>query len=189
MTVIAFDHPLDELTLGRLRGNCRRTQEQVYRRYADAAWTLAVRLTGCEATAWDAVQESFVRAFRQVPQLRSGSSFGPWLRRIVVNQAMDQHRARRRESRADPPEASVTAAEPAWLDLETALARLDPTDRLVLWLHDAEGMTHEEISELAGNTRSWSKSRLVRARARMQRMLTRGDEVAASENTMQRRHG
>lgn len=189
MTANAFDQSLDELTLGRLRRNCRRTQEQVYRRYADAAWTLAVRLTGCEAMAWDAVQESFVRAFRQASQLRSGTSFGPWLRRIVVNQAMDQHRSRRREIETDPPEASTPAAEPAWLDLEAALSRLDATDRLVLWLHDAEGMTHDEIAELAGYTRSWSKSRLMRARERMQRMLARGDDVATSENTVQRRHG
>lgn len=189
MTAIAFDHPLDELTLGRLRRNCRRTQEQVYRHYADAAWTLAVRLTGCEAMAWDAVQESFVRAFRQASQLRTGTSFGPWLRRIVVNQSMDQHRSRRREIQGEPPEPVAPAAEPAWLDLETALARLDSTDRLVLWLHDAEGMTHEEIADLAGYTRSWSKSRLVRARERMQRMLTRGDDVAAPENAVQRRHG
>lgn len=189
MTAMAFNQPLDELTLQRLRRNCRRTQEQVYRGYSDAAWTLALRLTGCEASAWDAVQDGFVRAFGQAAQLRAGSSFGPWLRRIIVNQAMDRHRRRRREVDGDPPEVCAGAPEPAWLDLEAALARLDVTDRLVLWLHDAEGMTHDEIAELAGYTRSWSKSRLVRARERMQRMLTRGAAVTNADDNMRQRHG
>jgi RNA polymerase sigma-70 factor (ECF subfamily) len=188
MPAIPFNQPLDELALGRLRRNCRRTQEAVYRGYADAAWTLAVRLTGCEATAWDAVQEAFVRAFGQAAQLRDGAAFGPWLRRIVVNQAMDQHRNRRREVRVDPPEAAIDGAEPAWLDLETALERLDAADRMVLWLHDVEGMTHDEIAELAGYTRSWSKSRLSRSRARMQRMLDRGDRTQPIREAMHDDH-
>jgi RNA polymerase sigma-70 factor (ECF subfamily) len=188
MTAIAFNQPLDELTLERLRRNCRRAQEDVYRRYADAAWTLALRLTGCEATAWDAVQDGFVRAFGQAEQLRAGKSFGPWLRRIIVNQAMDRHRTRRREVDGDPPEAAGVADDAARLDLEAALARLDATDRLVLWLHDAEGMTHDEIAGLAGYTRSWSKSRLMRARERMQRLITHGTGIA-NEHDVQQRHG
>jgi RNA polymerase sigma-70 factor (ECF subfamily) len=189
MTAMAFNQALDELTLERLRRNCRRTQEQVYRNYSDAAWTLALRLTGCEAAAWDAVQDGFIRAFSQSDQLRAGKSFGPWLRRIIVNQAMDRHRSRRREVDGDPPETSSAGTEPAWLDLEAALASLDSTDRLVLWLHDAEGMTHDEIAELAGYTKSWSKSRLMRARERMQRMLTRGASPPLPNHNVRQRHG
>lgn len=169
----AFDQPLDALCLKRLGQQCRRTQEQVYRRFVEAAWTLAVRLTGCEAAAWDVVHEGFVRAFRQAGQLRDASAFGFWLRRIVVNQAMDAHRVRGRESAEAPPESSCSAPDPAWLDLEFELARLDPADRMVLWLHDAEGMTHEEIASLAGMTVSWSKSRLSRTRARVRDALNR----------------
>lgn len=170
----AFNQPLDALCLRRLAKQCRRTQEQVYRLFVDPAWALAVRLTGCEAGAWDAVQEGFVRAFRQAGQLRDGNAFGFWLRRIIVNQAMDAHRIRARESSDDRPESSASDPDPAWLDLETALARLDATDRMVLWLHDAEGMTHEEIASLAGKTVSWSKTRLSRTRARVREALNRG---------------
>ena len=167
----AFNQPLDALCLKRLSKQCRRTQEQVYRLFVEAAWTLAVRLTGCEAGAWDAVQEGFVRAFRQAGQLRDGSAFGFWLRRIIVNQAMDVHRMRGRESQEMPPERGADAPDPAWLDLETAIAGLDARDRMVLWLHDAEGMTHEEIAALAGKTVSWSKTRLSRTRAKVREAL------------------
>lgn len=189
MCAIPFNQPLDEVTFGRLRKNCRQAQEQVYRGYADAAWTLAVRLTGCEATAWDVVHDGFVRAFKRVAQLRDCAAFGPWLRRIIANQAMDQHRLRQRESETRSPEAHANPDQPAWLDLESALRQLDPTDRMVLWLHDAEGMTHDEIAEIAGFTRSWSKSRLSRARARAQHLLTHGAERLATLQAMQPSHG
>lgn len=167
----AFDHPLDSLCLKRLKKQCRRTQEQVYRLYVDAAWRLALRLTGCEAGAWDAVQEGFVRAFRQTGKLRDAGAFGFWLRRIIVNQAMDAHRMRGRETSELPAETGLDAPDPAWLDLETALACLDAYDRMVLWLHDAEGMTHDEIASLAGKTVSWSKTRLSRTRAKVRQAL------------------
>jgi len=174
MSKNAFNQPLDALCLKRLTKQCRRTQEQVYRRFVEAAWTLAVRLTGCEAGAWDAVQEGFVRAFRQAGQLHDSSAFGFWLRRIIVNQAMDVHRIRGRESPEMPPEKGLDAPDPAWLDLETALAGLGARDRAVLWLHDAEGMTHEEIASLTGTTVSWSKTRLSRTRAKVRAALDQG---------------
>ena len=174
----AFNQPLDALCLKRLARQCRRTQEQVYRSFVDPAWTLAVRLTGCEAGAWDAVQEGFVRAFRQAGQLRDGSAFGFWLRRIIVNQAMDVHRVRGRESAEEPRESSSSAPDPAWIDLET-------DDRMVLWLHDAEGMTHEEIASLADKTVSWSKTRLSRTRARVRAALDR--EAVNEETNLQAR--
>jgi len=181
----AFNQPLDALCLKRLAKQCRRTQEQVYRMFVDAAWTLAIRLTGCEAAAWDAVHEGFVRAFRQAGQLRDAGAFGFWLRRIIVNQTLDAHRMRGRESAEGPPEASCSAPDPAWLDLESELARLDPADRMVLWLHDAEGMTHDEIASLAGMTASWSKTRLSRTRARVREALNR--EMLDEETTLEPR--
>ncbi|MEX0914794.1 MAG: sigma-70 family RNA polymerase sigma factor [Wenzhouxiangellaceae bacterium] len=176
MSENAFNKPLDAPCLARLQARCRQTQERVYRMFVDPAWNLAIRLTGCDASAWDAVQEAFVQAFRQVRQLRDETAFGFWLRRIVVNQVMNGHRLRSRESGQMPTDRSGGSPDPAWLDLEQALAALDPHDRMVLWLHDAEGMTHEEIASLAGKTVSWSKTRLSRTRARMRQTLDRETE-------------
>jgi RNA polymerase sigma-70 factor (ECF subfamily) len=63
------------------------------------------------------------------------------------------------------------------MDLEAALERLSETSRAVVWLHDVEGYTHEEIAEMMGKTPSFSKSQLARAHARLRRWL--GEEVAA----------
>jgi RNA polymerase sigma factor (sigma-70 family) len=163
---------IDDISLAALKRDCRRTQERIYRAFSPAAWTLAVRICGCEAQAWDAVQSGFVRAFEKAGQLRQPERFGPWLRRIIVNQVMDSHR-QRFEALPDTQElAEESPSSPAdVLDLEQALSRLDLADRSVLLLHDAEGLTHVEIAEMAGQSVSWSKSRLSRARARMRHFL------------------
>jgi RNA polymerase sigma factor (sigma-70 family) len=63
------------------------------------------------------------------------------------------------------------------MDLEAALERLSATARAVVWLHDVEGYTHEEIAAMMGKTPSFSKSQLARAHTRLRRWL--GEEVPA----------
>lgn len=176
---MSFSRPIDDLALAALKRRCRRTQERVYRQYSQSAWTLALRLGGCEARAWDAVQAAFVLAFERIGQLKRAEQFGFWLRRILVNQVMDQHR---RQSTEQPEieEAGEFRDHDSALDLEQAFATLDEVDRQVVWLHDAEGMKHAEIAELAGQTVSWSKSRLARARAKLRQQLTAGEVPARS---------
>ena len=62
------------------------------------------------------------------------------------------------------------------MDLEASLERLSETSRAVVWLHDVEGYTHEEIAAMMGKTPSFSKSQLARAHVRLRRWL--GEEVA-----------
>jgi len=57
------------------------------------------------------------------------------------------------------------------MDLEAALERLSETSRAVVWLHDVEGYTHEEIASMMGKTPSFSKSQLARAHARLRSWL------------------
>jgi RNA polymerase sigma-70 factor (ECF subfamily) len=63
------------------------------------------------------------------------------------------------------------------MDLEAALARLGDTARAVVWLHDVEGFTHEEIAGQMGKTVSFSKSQLARAHQRLRLWL--GEEALA----------
>lgn len=176
---MSLSSPIDDLALAALKRRCRRTQEHVYRQYSRQAWTLALRLSGCEARAWDAVQQAFVLAFERIGQLREAKQFGFWLRRILVNQVMDQHR-RRASEQSEPAEGGEFRDHDSALDLERAFAALDDLDRQVVWLHDAEGMKHAEIAELAGQSVSWSKSRLARAREKLRKQLTAGEVPARS---------
>jgi RNA polymerase sigma-70 factor (ECF subfamily) len=60
------------------------------------------------------------------------------------------------------------------MDLESALERLGDTARAVVWLHDVEGFTHEEIGSQMGKTASFSKSQLARAHSRLRGWLGEG---------------
>jgi RNA polymerase sigma-70 factor (ECF subfamily) len=60
------------------------------------------------------------------------------------------------------------------LDLETAMSRLSDTARAVVWLHDVEGYTHEDIAEMMGKSVSFSKSQLARAHKRLRTWLQEG---------------
>ncbi|NKI34050.1 sigma-70 family RNA polymerase sigma factor [Wenzhouxiangella sp. XN79A] len=166
-----FSTPIDDRTLAALKRDCRRTQEKVYRTYARSAWTLAVRLSGSEAAAWDAVQNGFVKAFERVAQLERADRFGAWLRRIVVNQVMDAGR-RALDPLPEHYDAGVDAPDhDGALDLVRAFGQLDALDRAVLWLHDVEGLTHAEIADTLARSVPWSKTRLSRARAKARDLL------------------
>jgi RNA polymerase sigma-70 factor (ECF subfamily) len=56
-------------------------------------------------------------------------------------------------------------------DLAAAFAELKPLSRSVVWLHDVEGYTHDEIAQLMGKTKSFSKSQLARAHERLRALL------------------
>ena len=141
-------------------------------------YTLALRLLGHEAEAYDLLQDSFLRAFEQVAQYRGDAPFWAWLRRIVVNAALLRLRGRRPmdeldsmllDSSADGGPDPLTALSAR--DLQRALAQLPALSRAVLWLYHVEGYTHEEIAQAFDRTVSFSKSQVARAATRLRAVL------------------
>ncbi len=146
--------------------------------HARAAFGLAFRLTGDQRDAEDVVQESFLRAYRQLARFESRSNFGTWLHRIVVNCAMDALRARhqRREDREaapadDAPEAAARQPSPEQLAssaeirrrLECSMAGLTPQERVAFALRHYEGRSIEEIGRTLGVQKSAAKHAVFRA--------------------------
>ncbi|RZJ85928.1 MAG: sigma-70 family RNA polymerase sigma factor, partial [Hymenobacter sp.] len=79
----------------RCRVNDRQAQAELYRRYSKAMFNAALRITGDYAEAEDVLQESFLSAFRELNGYKGDSSFGAWLKRIVVNKSINCLRQRR----------------------------------------------------------------------------------------------
>lgn len=147
--------------------------EQLYRRHAGRVHGVIVRLVGGHgARAEDLTQETFVRAWRALPEFRFESALSTWLHRLAVNTALMELRSRRVgprwEEEADHDDAVMVdprAQGPALrMDLERAVATLPPRARAVLVLHDVEGWKHEEISAQLGMAVGSSKAQLHRAR-------------------------
>jgi RNA polymerase sigma-70 factor, ECF subfamily len=161
----------------------------------DAAFTMLVRtrqgvvrgllrrLTGGDAAlADDLAQETFVQAWRTLGQLRSPAAFDAWLRQIALNCWL-QH-ARRKRIPMDILEDDAAASDgglssvPGTIDLERALERLRPPERLCVVLCFAEGMNHREIVEATGLALGTVKSHVSRGTAKL-RALLETDKVTA----------
>ena len=143
----------------------------------------AVLLDGDDAD--DATQEAFLKAHRYLHGFRFECSFGTWLARIARTSALDVLAARSRESAArariaqdpvlsvlwSPWRAPVPGAGEA--RLRRALERMSPSDRLVLVLHDVEGVEYDELAEVLELAPAAVRMRMSRARERLRAVLHR----------------
>ncbi len=138
------------------------------------------RLCGNHALADDLAQTTFVQAWRGIRALRDPGAFGGWLKRVAVNAWLAE--ARRVPAPIDDDEdAFLAAADPTpspersagGIDLERALARLGPAERLCVVLAHGEGMTHAEIAEATGLPLGTEKSHVLRGRDRLRRIYSR----------------
>jgi RNA polymerase sigma factor (sigma-70 family) len=154
--------------------------EQVYRAYEAGVYSLARRLTRTAEDAEDVLQETFLEVCRSLGSWRGEGSLWGWVRTIAASKALMRYRrekiraAEELDESADYAVGSLRDDVPLRLDLEAALERLPERSRAVVWLHDVEGYTHEEIAELMGMTTSFSKSQLARAHQKLRRWLGEG---------------
>lgn len=168
--------------VARARAGDERALEQLYRAHERGVYTLARRLTRTAEDAEDVLQETFLEVCRSLGSWRGDGSLWGWIRTIAASKALMRYRrekVRSADSLDDSAEPESPAREdvPLRLDLESALDRLPERSRAVVWLHDVEGYTHEEIAELMGMTTSFSKSQLARAHRKLRDWL--GDEAFA----------
>jgi RNA polymerase sigma factor (sigma-70 family) len=170
----------DEVAVARARNGDRAALESIYRRFEGPVYTLAVRLLRDSHEAEDVLQETFLEVMRSLPRFRGEGSFAGWVRRIAASKAVTRLR-RSNVRHCEPLDAETIvrvgdhgARADGRVDLERALDRLSGDARAVLWLHDVEGYTHEEIAALFGRSSSFSKSQLSRAHLRLKELLSKG---------------
>lgn len=156
--------------------------EALYRQYEAAIFTLGRRLCGTDQDADDLLQETFLEVSRSLGRFRGEGSVLGWLKKICVSKAL--MRMRRALRFAEEPLDALEGTDldcsypfSGRLELEAALDQLSPTARVVVWLHDVEGYTHEEIAELLERSVSFSKSQLSRAHGRLRRWLADHGDV------------
>jgi RNA polymerase sigma-70 factor (ECF subfamily) len=157
-------------------------------RHSRAIYRLAHRMTGNPDDAEDVVQETFLRAYRQLGRFESRANFGTWLHRIAVNCSIDLIRSRRhQEAGADAADLEVIQAaadgrvdpSPERLMLSTevqervgaAMASLSPMERAAFVLRHFEGQSIEEISRALGLKANAAKHSVFRAVRKMRLAL------------------
>lgn len=167
-----------EVVLPRLRAGDPAAQEALYRAFESPVYNLARRICRTTEDAEDVMQETFLEVFRSISQFRGDGSLWGWVRTVAASKAlMRLRRNKYRDTDELPEDVTPLKREDTALrmDLEAALERLSETSRAVVWLHDVEGYTHEEIASMMDRTVSFSKSQLARAHARLRKWL--GEEA------------
>ncbi|MDP2471240.1 MAG: sigma-70 family RNA polymerase sigma factor [Candidatus Palauibacterales bacterium] len=147
---------------------------ELYRRHTPRLHQFVLRIMGGdEPEAEDVVQDTWIRASRNLGDFRWESKFETWLTGIGLNLCRNRLRSSGRWT--DLPELSLAAGQVEHredrVDLERAISLLPAGFRAVLVLHDIEGFKHTEIAEQLGVTEGTSKSQLWSARRAMRRML------------------
>ena len=158
-------------------------------RHGHSVFRLAFRMTGNESDAEDIVQETFLRAYRQLDRFDWRASFSTWLYRIAANCSLDLIRSRKRRQEqqtsvtgeAEEPVLSLSSGDPApdrlafsvevQQLLGPALDRLSPMERSAFVLRHYEGMCMEDIGKALGVQAGAAKHSVFRAVQKLRRAL------------------
>ena len=158
-------------------------------RHSRSVFRLAFRMTGNEQDAEDVVQETFLRAYKQLHNYESRSTFSTWLYRIASNYSLDLIRMRRRhqEKRESDPEEgrsifdTVAAPEPGQdrlvfstqvqQRLTAAMNELSELERSAFVLRHFEGLSIEQIGGMLGTSLNATKHSIFRAVQKLRKRL------------------
>jgi RNA polymerase sigma-70 factor (ECF subfamily) len=164
---------------GCLKGN-RKDQEILYRRHAAKFYAVCLQYTGNDDEAQDILQEGFIKIFENLGSYKYEGSFEGWMRRIMVNTALEKFRSKHNLYRVDDinniPEPDAEPYNEDYVGLEASdlleiIRELPPKYRMVFNLFAIEGYSHKEISQMINISEGTSKSNLARARIILQRRV------------------
>ncbi len=171
---------MDEVTDGelirRMLDGDERACDAFVRRWYGAVHAVALAVLRHPEDARDAAQEALVRVLRHIDQLADPESCGPWIHAVARNCALSLHKRRRRAVHvrvedvclADPAQAPDEAHADALLQ---ALSGLREVERMVVLLHDMEGLQHAEIARNLKISETNSRQLLFVARRKMRAWL------------------
>jgi len=161
----------------------RLAQARLYQLYHRAMYNICTRMLGDPVAAEDALQEAFVNAFRKLHLFEGRSTFGAWLKRIVINKCLSH--LNRKQYYTEPidervmeyPDDDDGSSNGIELDLvpekvHAAIKTLPEGCRVVFTLYQLEGYDHQEIAQILGVSVSTSKSQFHRAKKLLRERLS-----------------
>jgi len=159
----------------------QKAQFQLYHLYAKAMFNICYRILNNREEAEDMLQESLCDAFIKLDSFRYESSFGAWLKKIVVNKCINSIRKKKVElvfpeslGEADLKEEEKVDYEDIEMDImkvRKAIEQLPDGYRIIFSLYALEGYDHTEISEIMNISESTSKTQYLRAKQKIKELL------------------
>jgi len=175
---------------GRLIQGCidgdRYSQSQLYELFAPTMFVVCLRYSGSREEAEEILQEGFLKVFEFIHQFRSSGSFEGWIRKIMVNCALQKYRSRKHlyalvnieTTDIDQLYDNDILTQLNTKELLQMVQLLPPAYRMVFNLHVFEGMKHREIAEQLHISEGTSKSNLSDARKILQELVNNSFKMA-----------
>lgn len=182
---------VNESELGKILEECRQnkraSQHRLFALFYNYAMTVARRYMGNSETAEEVVNDAFFKVFTKIHYLTGEQPFRLWLRRIVINTAIDRFRSQI----GDLPHSELhswheTATESGIIEeltreqIFTMIDRLSPAYRAVFNLYVVDGFSHEEIAQALNISVGTSKSNLARARQQLRTLFYEDFEITGT---------
>ncbi len=157
-----------------------RSFKQLYDHYASGMYNTSLRIVNNTVEAEDILQESFIDAFRNLHSFESRSSFGAWLKQIVINKSINLLKKKKImlvEADADapvnePPDETYTDWKVQ--QVKDAIKKLPDGYRTTLTLYLLEGYDHEEIAQIMGVAESTTRTQYIRAKKKLLDIIKNG---------------
>ena len=159
------------------KGNSK-AQFRLYEQYSKAMYNLAYRILNNREDAEDILQEAFVECFRNLDSFRFESTFGAWLKKIIVNKCLNHIKKKRIDLTLCETLPTTIYEEEEEVIYETrkifkSIELLPDGYRIILTLYLLEGYDHSEISQILGISESTSKSQYSRAKEKLKNILSK----------------
>jgi len=190
--VASADAQDDPLLVKRAQGGHLEAYDELIRRYQERIYATIYHMTANHEDANDLAQETFIKAYQALKSFKGDSSFFTWVYRIAVNKTINFLKQRKNKTHMslndldfnaehDPdlvalvsdktPRREVNLIE-LQEKLNGAMLKLSEIHRLVVTLHDVQGLSHEDISKIMGCNTGTVRSRLFYARQQLQAYLS-----------------
>lgn len=187
MAMRVSDYQEDEIIEGCLQGG-RKYQRMLYERYYGTMLVVCMRYTSDREEARDVLHEGFLKVFNNLEKFARGTNLGAWIRRIMVNTAIDHYRKlAKRPSLVEINQAVHEAdvhdviADLSAEEILQMVQKLSPAYRMVFNLYVIEGYSHKEVADLLNISEGTSKSNLAKARVKLQKMVHQAHSVRRME--------
>ena len=173
---------LEEIVRG-CKKKHRMSQQKVYEMYYGKMLPLCRRYAKNSDEAKDILQNGFIKVFEKIDKYDFNGSFGGWVRRLIVNTAIDHYRKHKKEfliddnSRIEDSDKWYEEEETSKYeginseDITLAIDKLSPAYKLVFNLYILEGYSHQEIADELEISVGTSKSNLAKAKANVKKIL------------------
>ncbi len=157
----------------------RWAQQKLYEDNYSKMMGVCLRYANNQEDALDILHEGFIKVFKHISKYQPGTSLQAWIRRIMVNTAIDFYRKAIRRRTEDIDQAfQLSSSDPDAIsqcteqEILKAVQTLSPAYRTVFNLYVIEGYSHREVAEQLDITESTSRSNLVKARSKLKEILT-----------------